>query len=134
MSTINTDDNFVRATRLKLRFETSRGQLSTEDLWDLSLESLDRIAVATDEKLSKLGRQSFIKETRETNEQKEAKLQLEILKAVIETKLEEKEASKVKAAKESQKAFLEELLLKKQQAKMEGLSEDEINAQIAALT
>ena len=32
-------DIFERASRLKLRFETSKGQLSAEDLWDLPLTS-----------------------------------------------------------------------------------------------
>lgn len=89
--------------------------------------------MSVDDKLAKLGRRSFITTTRETDEQKETALQLDILKVVIETKLAEKEAAKVRADKESRKAFLKDLLLKKQEDKMSALSEEEIAAQIAAL-
>ena len=34
---------FESASRNKLRFRTSKGFLSTEDLWGLSLQSLDRV-------------------------------------------------------------------------------------------
>ena len=34
---------FERASKLKLRFTTARGSLTTEDLWTLSKPSIDRI-------------------------------------------------------------------------------------------
>ena len=52
--------NFEKASKLKLRFSTNRGELSIEDLWDLSLESLDQIAVAIDKALETAGKKSFI--------------------------------------------------------------------------
>lgn len=36
---------FEKASRIKLRYSTNRGVLSVEDLWDLSLEQLDPIAI-----------------------------------------------------------------------------------------
>lgn len=48
---------FERAARLKLRFETKKGQLSAEDLWDLPLSSttertnLNSIAISLHQKL-----------------------------------------------------------------------------------
>jgi len=81
---------FEKASKAKLRFSTSRGQLSTEDLWDLSLESLDSIAVAIDKALETAGKKSFIGKRDTTNTTLE--LQLEILKHIIEVKLAEKDA------------------------------------------
>jgi hypothetical protein len=44
-TTINqhiTENNlFIQAAKSKLRFNTTRGQLTTEDLFDLNLKSLD---------------------------------------------------------------------------------------------
>ena len=35
---------FEKASKQKLRFVTSKGMISSEDLWDMSLQSLDIIA------------------------------------------------------------------------------------------
>ena len=76
---------FEKASKAKLRFSTSRGQLSTEDLWDLSLESLDQIAVAIDKALETAGKKSFIGKRDTTNTTLE--LQLEILKHIIDNQI-----------------------------------------------
>lgn len=34
---------YKQASKMKLRFATSKGNLSVEDLWDLSLPALDRL-------------------------------------------------------------------------------------------
>lgn len=130
---MSTENNtlFIAASRKKFRFETSKGLLSTEDLWDLNLNSLDTIAVALDEKIQKLGRKSFVaKRAASTSTLND---QLEVVKFVIETKIAEDEQKKVKADKESQKAFLNTLLEKKKTEQMEGLSVEEIQKQIASL-
>ena len=49
---MTTPNLFELATRRKFRFETTRGNLTIEELWDLSIESLDRIAVALHKKVN----------------------------------------------------------------------------------
>lgn len=130
---MSTENNtlFITASRKKFRFETAKGLLSAEDLWDLNLNSLDAIAVALDDKIQKLGRKSFVaKRAASTSDLND---QLEILKFVIGTKIAEDEQKKVKADKESQKAFLNTLLEKKKTEQMEGLSVEEIQKQLASL-
>lgn len=122
---------FKQASKIKLRFTTSKGNLSMEDLWDLSLPSLDKIAVALDEELAKSPRKSFI--TNNTPKNDELELKFNIVKEIISTKMKEKadkEAAKDKAA---EKARLTELLAKKQSEKLESLSEEELIKRIAEL-
>jgi hypothetical protein len=122
---------FEKASKAKLRFSTSRGQLSTEDLWDLSLESLDQIAVAIDKALETAGKKSFIGKRDTTNTTLE--LQLEILKHIIEVKLAEKDAKAKRVERNAQLAQLKELAASKSNEALQGKSLEEINKMIAEL-
>jgi len=127
----NTNELFVLAARKKYRFESGRGSVSVEDLFDLSLAALDNVAVALDEKIQKAGRKSFIaKLSRSTGDDEN---RLEIVKFVIETLQAEADARKTRAEKENQKAFLKGLLEKKQLEQLEGLSAEEIQKQLDQL-
>lgn len=104
---------------------------SVEDLWDLSLPVLDKLAVSYDEELAKSPRKSFI--TNDAPSNTELELKFNIVKEIITDKLKEKadrEAAKNKAV---EKARLTELLAKKQSEKLESLSEDEIKRRLAEL-
>jgi hypothetical protein len=122
---------FINATRNKLRIASSRGTLQVEDLWDLSLEKLNEIAINLDETLQKQGRKSFI--GGRAKEADEVQLQFDIVKYVIDTKLEERALSKVKADRAGQVAFLKGLQEKKQIQALENMSAEEIAAKLAEL-
>lgn len=67
MTTENVN-NFEIASRLKLRFETAVGMISTEDLWTLPLTSnskvsLDSLAVSLNKEL-KGSEESFVTSTK----------------------------------------------------------------------
>ena len=47
---------FKQATQNKYRFESTKGLLTVEDLWDLSLTALDNVAVTLDEQIQKASR------------------------------------------------------------------------------
>ena len=117
---------YKQASKMKLRFATSKGNLSVEDLWDLSLPALDRLAVSYDEELAKSPRKSFI--TNDTPSNSELELKFNIVKDVITDKLKDKAAREA-----AEKARLTELLAKKQSEKMESMSEDEIRQRLAEL-
>ena len=123
-------DPFIRASRQKLRLPTSRGHITVEDLWDLSLTDLDDIALALDAKVN-TSKRSFIGKRDRTAATEE--LQFEIVKAVINTKMEDAEKAKARTAAAGERAFLAELLDKKRTAKLEDLSEAEIKKRIKAL-
>ena len=123
---------FITAARKKLRFSFPRGEINSEDLLDLSLESLDSIAIALDKKVQEGDKKSFISAKRNTSTE-ENETKLEIVKFVIQTKLEEADARKARAEKANQKEFLASLLEKKRMAQLEGLSIEEIQKQIDSL-
>lgn len=128
-------NHFALAAKNKLRFNTNRGQLSTEDLYDLSLKDLDRLAVGIDAEIG-TDRKTFLANTDSTPVSKarvENELRLEILKAVIEDKQADNAAKRAAAEKKSRVEFLKNLREKKEIDKLETLSIEEIDAQLAAL-
>lgn len=123
---------YKEASKIKLRFATVKGNLSVEDLWDLSLTTLDKLAVAIDEQISKNPKKSFISES--TPEDKVSKLKLDILKDIINTKLEEKAKKDSEKQKISERNKLLEILAKKEEASLENLSIEELKKKIAELS
>ena len=53
-------ENYKLATQQKARFQTKRGLLSTEQLWDLSLNELDELAVSLENEYKESGKKSFL--------------------------------------------------------------------------
>ena len=121
----------VKAARKQWRFASTKGHLTFEDLWQMKLEDLDRIAVALDEKIQKGGRKSFI--TKRTESMSEEQGMFDLVTYVIETKMAEADAAKARAAKASQKQFMQDLLQRKRIASLENLTTEEIEKQLAAL-
>ena len=122
---------FKQASKIKLRFATNKGYLSVEDLWDLSLPSLDKIAVALDEELAKSPRKSFITDNTPKND--ELELKFNIVKEIIATKMKEKSDKEIAKDKAAEKARLTELLAKKQSEKLESLTEEQLKQRLAEL-
>jgi hypothetical protein len=128
------NDLFLAASRRQLRFTTSRGHITTEDLWSLSLQSLNSIGQFVIANL-KPGTESLLEnpDERATQAEEDEKLRLEIIKAVIKIKQDENKAKLAESTKASQRQFIKELLEKKKIGAMESMSEEELQAQLAAL-
>lgn len=127
---------FEQAVRLKLRFESNKGQVMVEDLFDIPLTSrngfdLDNIAKTVNAKLRKEEEESFV--ARQSSSKKQHELALEIVKTVIAEKLAEAEARRDAAAKSEEKAKILEILARKKDKKLEDMSEEELRAQLASL-
>ena len=128
---------FEYATRNGLRFQSARGALSTEQLWDVPLRSrddfnLNTVAKAANKALKDISEESFV-ETKKTPEHGRCEIALEIVKHVIDTKLAEEEAAKTRADNKLKKEKLLAILAEKQDGKLSDLSEKELKRQIAAL-
>lgn len=124
-------NNFEKATRLRLRFETSRGNLNVEDLWRLPLAELDKLAIALNKQLKESSEESFIKAKSKDN--KLLELRFDIVKHIIETLLSEDEEKKKAADKRAKREQLLELIAKKKNQELEGKSLEELEAELAKL-
>lgn len=123
--------SFEKASRLKLRFKVSQGIIATEDLWDLSLESLDTLAKSLNKSLKEANEESFIK-TR-TNSNTTLQLQFDIVKHVIDVKLAERDAAKTASEKRQKKQKLMELIESKENEVLGNKSVDELRKELEAL-
>lgn len=134
---METNSLFIRASRLKLRFNTPRGSITVEDLWDLPLTSttgkinLDQLAVNAFNGIEKQPQVSFVSTV--TKGECLDTLRLEILKYVIAAKQAENKAKVDASAKAAEKQQLLELLKEKQKHKLTELSEEDLIARINAL-
>lgn len=77
---------FEIADRKKYRFPTRKGNASCEDLWDLSLESLDILAGTIDAAL--LAKNYISKEVKNKEENED---KLAIVQHIIKTKIDERD-------------------------------------------
>ena len=120
---------FERSVKEKVRFNTDIGSLLPEDLFDLPLTgdtavNLDDLAKSLNREVKASAEESFVKKATRTNST--LKLKLDIVKRVIEIKLEDTERRENAAATRARKTRLTELLAQKRDAKDADLSEDEI--------
>ncbi|MEO3748812.1 hypothetical protein [Plantactinospora sp. B5E13] len=125
---------FEEATREKFRYPSTKGLLTTEQLWELPLTaksgfSLDDVAKAVNAELKAIDTESFV--ATETNPAKATlETKLEVVKHVIAIRLAEDQAAKAAAAKKLEKEKLLAVLGRKQDAALENLTEAELLARI----
>lgn len=130
---------FEKASRIKLRFETAKGLLSVEDLWDLPLTSttskvnLDEIARGLHQKVTTQTDISFVNPTAKSAAAEKDQLALDIVKQVISVRLAENEAAAKARANAEQKKKILEILDQKDTESLKGKSEEELRAMIAEL-
>ena len=105
---------------------------TVEDLWDLSLEQLDPIAINLSKRLKESQTESFIK-TR-TKDTTELELKFNIVKHIIDVKLQEQEERTVAAEKKAKRQKILDLMAKKQDAELESKSYEELAKELEALS
>ena len=131
------DNIFEFATRNKLRFSSTKGDLTVEQLWDVPLRSkddfnLDSIAKTANSALKRLSEESFVQPVR-TQAHEKAEFALALVKHVIEVKLDEEKAAKMRAENRVEREKLLKILAEKQEGKLSELTERELQKRINAL-
>jgi len=129
-------DLFADAVRAKVRFDTVRGCLSVEDLWDLPLTSprglsLDTLARTLYRELQETKEASFVDDPPPANTV--AQLRFDLVKYIIDVKKAERQVAVMEAERAARKARLLKVLAHKQDAALEQHSIEELESMIAAL-
>jgi len=128
---------FEKASRLKLRFSTSAGTLSVEDLWDLPLTSkvnkanLNDMGIGFKRKLKAHEEESLVDPKPRTD----AVLQLsfDLIKYIIDTKVAERDAAKKAADIKEKRQKIIDAIVAKEEEGLKGASMDDLKKQLAEL-
>lgn len=121
---------FEVAVRTKMRFPF-KGVISVEDLWDLSVENLDAIFKTLNSQLKQVKEESLL--STKTKEDKELDVKIEIVKYIVNVKLEERDKQqKAKEQKEKKQKILE-LISNKQDEALQNKSVEELQAMLNEL-
>ena len=131
------DALFELAAREKLRFETPRGQLSVESLWDLPLSSaanisLDSIAVSLDTAIRSSAPKSFVSNSTST-ENKILTLKFDIVSHIIGVRLAENKAKAESNEKAAQRRMLQEAIAAKKNEQLLSGDVDALQARLDVL-
>ena len=114
---------FEKAVREKTRFNF-KGLISVEDLWDLSLESLDSIWCTLESNLEKLPKKSLL--STNTKQRDEIEFKQEIIKHIVETKKAEKLANEQAKANATKKQMVLDIIEAKQNDDLKNMSVEEL--------
>lgn len=127
---------FQKASRYKLRFDSPQGGLTTEDLWDIPLQSarganLDDIAKHLHKQISESNVTSFV--SKKATEDTVLQLKFDIVKHIIETRLAEADTAAVAQANKQKKQQLLGIIAMKEQEQLMGSSLDDLKKMVESL-
>ena len=127
---MTTENLFEIATRNKMRFPSTKGELSVEDLWDLSDKDLDVVYKNLKSQEAKSSEESLLDDA---NVDPKLTAAIGIVRYIFTTKRKEKLAEKERINKKlTQKKYID-ALSKKQDEAIEKMSEAELRAMIDSL-
>jgi len=127
---MSTENMFEFAARNKLRFPF-RGIVATEDLFDLSLTSLDSIFKTLNCESKKVKEESLL--TVQSKEDETLTVMIEIVKYIVSTKLAEENARLQAKEKREKKQKIMEIMASKQDVELAAKSIDELKMMLDEL-
>lgn len=111
---------YKQASKEQLRVQTSKGLLSVEQLWDLSVTELDKTAVALQAAYEESGKKSFL--VKRSVKDKVAKLKFDVVLDILQTKVEEEAAEREKVENKAHNAKIDALIAEKEDEELKKLS------------
>lgn len=127
---MTTENLFEMATRNKMRFPSTKGELSVEDLWDLSDKDLDVVYKKLKDQETKSSEESLLDDA---NVDPKLTAAIGIVRYIFTTKRNEKIAEKERVNKKLTQQKYINALSKKQDEAIEKMSEAELRAMIDSL-
>lgn len=121
-------DLFKIANKKKYRFNY-KGVISVEDLWDLSVEELDKIYKSLKSMQKNASEESLLQTV--SKEDKELLNKIEIVKIIVADKLAAKERAQKAASQRAQNQRILEIMADKQDAALKEKSIEELQAMLA---
>lgn len=131
-------DYYKFAAQKRLRFPSSRGELTVEDLFSMGLKNssgfdLDSVARTIHTELKGMTEESFVEDASANPRKKDLEVALEIVKDVIATKVALKVAAENREKKKELRHKLLVAIEAKENENMTKASVDDLRAQLAAL-
>ncbi len=121
---------FEYAVENKLRFPY-KGNISTEDLYSLSVSDLDTIYKTLKREAKRNGEESLL--ATKSNDDVALDTKIEIVKHIVEKKLAQVEARKTAAANKAKKDKILSILEEKQDAALKNMSEEDLRKMLETL-
>ncbi len=128
---------FEKASRIKLRFASLVGPISTEDLWDLPLTSktgkanLDDIARGVFRQLKGDDNVSFVNPEQKSNET--VQLAFDVVKHVIDIRIAERDAAALAASNKERKQHILSIIAQKENEQLLGTSMDDLKKMLESI-
>ena len=120
---------FEIAARRKYRFPY-RGQVSAEDLWDISVTGLDGIFKTLNSAVKAKAEESLLDKS---SEDEDLENKIDIIRYIVSVKLTEKKERESAAAKKELKQKLLEIKARREDAALESLTPEELERELAKL-
>lgn len=117
-------ENYKQASLAKLRFNTPRGVLATEQLWDLVITELDTLTVTLEAELESSGKKSYLVKASEKS--KVAKLRFDIALDILNTRVELAQAATDVEETKQHNQKIDALIAEKKDASLRSLSVEEL--------
>jgi hypothetical protein len=115
---------YKQASREKLRFQTNKGELTTEQLWSLSMPELEKLAAALKAETEKSEIFSF--SSKQSDKDTIAKLKYDVVFDIGTTRNDELVAAAKKNESRKHNEKIYDLINRKKEDKMANMSEEEL--------
>ena len=122
---------FINATRNNYQFPF-RGMINVIDLWDLSLTNLDSVFKTLNAEVKKSEEESLL--NTKSKEDEEISNKIEIVKYIVDVKLDEKKKREDAKKNAEMRQRLLEIKAKRQDAALENMSDEDLDKALAELS
>ena len=121
---------YEKATRNKIRFDY-KGLISVEDVWDLGVTELDEIYKELNSDKKQLTEDSLL--DKKTTKDYVLETKIDIIKHIVETKLNEESTHLLLKEKQEKKQKIMEILSSKQDSELQENSSEELKEMLNSL-